>query len=322
VGGQEAAGAAGAMVFASARDAVALLRGGRYELAASMLERVEKDEVHVPGRDPSVAARIREARAIRASFAGDPKASIRLLEASAESFEQAGDAPNACAQRVSVGVGYLELGARGRAERTLRAALASAESMGLLYLAATARHKLGLALALGGALDEARAAEVAAVEAFRAQGHRRLEGAARVYLATVHLLAGDLERADREARLADDLLRRIPPAHAHAMATLARVCLARGRVDEALMAAREAMAILDALHALDEGEPLVRLVHAEALHAAGDVEGARERIAAARDLVKARAARISDLGLRTSFLTRVPEHARTLALAAEWLGAE
>ncbi len=319
-GGHEA-GAAGAMVFASARDAVALLRGGRYELAASVLERVEKDEAPVPGRDPAVAARIREARALRASFAGDPKASIGLLEASAESFEQAGDAPNACSQRVSVGVGYLELGALGRAQRTLAMALAAAEEMGLGYLAAMARHKLGLALGLGGSLDEGLAVERAAVDAFHAQGHAPLEGVARVALATLLLLAGDLVGAEREALLADDQLRRIPPAHANAMAILARVRLAAGSTLEALDLAREAMAILEALHGLDEGEPLVRLVHAEALHATGDDEGARAGIAVARDRLRGRAERIADPDLRTSFLLRIPEHARTFDLAAAWLDA-
>jgi tetratricopeptide (TPR) repeat protein len=311
-------GAAGAMVFASARDAVALLRRGRYELAASVLERLEKDEVPVPGRDPAVAARLREARALRSSFAGDPKASIALLEASADSFEQAGDAPNACAQRVSAGIGYLELGAVGRAQRALVGALRAAEEMGLHYLAATARQKLGVALGLRGALADAIATERAAVEAFREQGHAPLEGAARVGLASLLVRAGDVEAAEREALLAVERTRRIPPAHATALAALARARLAAGRPAEALSSAREAVASLEALRALDEGESGLRLVHAEALHAAGEVDEARERIAAAREILLARAARIADADLRASFLGRIPEHARTLELAEAW----
>jgi hypothetical protein len=64
---------------------------------------------------------------------------------------------------------------------------------------------------------------------------------------------------------------------------------------------------------------MVRLVHAEALHAAGEHEAARGAIESARARLRARAARIDDPSFRQSFLEDVPEHARTLALAGAWL---
>jgi hypothetical protein len=70
---------------------------------------------------------------------------------------------------------------------------------------------------------------------------------------------------------------------------------------------------------LEFGDVLVRLAHAEALNAAGQVEAARSRIAVARDAVLAQASRIRDPGRRASFLENVPENARTLELAGAWL---
>ena len=94
--------------------------------------------------------------------------------------------------------------------------------------------------------------------------------------------------------------------------------LAKGDVSEAAAAAREAMELLEELGGIDEGESLVRLVHAEALSASGDFAGARRMIATARERLLERAAKISDPAWRASFLERVPENARTMALARAW----
>jgi eukaryotic-like serine/threonine-protein kinase len=64
----------------------------------------------------------------------------------------------------------------------------------------------------------------------------------------------------------------------------------------------------------------VRLIHAECLHAAGDQDGARAAIATARERILANAAKIGDADYRRSFLENVPENARTLELARQWLG--
>jgi tetratricopeptide (TPR) repeat protein len=129
-------------------------------------------------------------------------------------------------------------------------------------------------------------------------------------------MSGDLEAAEREARaaLAVDPP---PPIRAHALATLAEVLLRRGDHAAALAAAREAIDLLDTLGALEEGEALVRLIYAEALHASADRRAA-SAILDARDHLLDRAAKIRDPILRRSFLERVPENARTIACAREW----
>jgi hypothetical protein len=67
---------------------------------------------------------------------------------------------------------------------------------------------------------------------------------------------------------------------------------------------------------------LVRLVHAEALHASGAQDAARRAIGDAAARLGAMAGRISDPDYRRSFLEDVPENARTLTLARAWLPQE
>jgi hypothetical protein len=63
----------------------------------------------------------------------------------------------------------------------------------------------------------------------------------------------------------------------------------------------------------------VRLAHAEALHATGAHDAARDAIARARAYLLGVADKIADPSYRASFLEQVPENARTLALATAWL---
>ena len=80
------------------------------------------------------------------------------------------------------------------------------------------------------------------------------------------------------------------------------------------------MALFDQLGGIEEGEALVRLAFAEALEASGDHRGACEAIAIGRTRLLERAGKLRDAEFRRSFLERVADHARTLALAAAWLG--
>jgi hypothetical protein len=62
----------------------------------------------------------------------------------------------------------------------------------------------------------------------------------------------------------------------------------------------------------------VRLAHAEALHATGAHDAARHAITEARARLLIIADKIAAPDYKASFLTRVPENARTLALADTW----
>ena len=160
--------------------------------------------------------------------------------------------------------------------------------------------------------------ESRAIEVLQAQKNLRLEGIARKYLATIEQRAGDLDGAEREVRRSTEILAAVPSLRCDALATLADVLLARGRVDEAREAATQAMAALEAAGKTAVGEAAVRLAYAEAAHAAGDVDGARAAIATAKERLLARAKTLGDPELREAFLSDVAENVRTFARAKEW----
>jgi hypothetical protein len=196
----------------------------------------------------------------------------------------------------------------------LRALLPQAERLGLQRVLTLAKVNMGLALARLGALDEGLAVEREALAQLRAAGDRRFSVQSQSYLATILRLAGDLvgaESAAREAVGASEA----PPLHA--TSTLAQVLLAHGQPAEALEWARPGLTVETAPGA-EGGSTRSRLVYAEALSALGDQPGARQAIADASRRLRERAAWLGDAALERVFLSRVPDHARTLALAQSW----
>jgi hypothetical protein len=169
--------------------------------------------------------------------------------------------------------------------------------MGLSKVSALAKHNLGLALVRRGRIEEARVVELESLRAFEAQGDRRLAGASHLYLAWIFTMGGDVRVA---------------------LATFAWVLLQAKRDAEALKEARAGNDLLEALGAVEDAEAMIRLVYAEALFACGKKDDARAAITRAKDRLVARAEKIKDAELRRSFVEDEPDHARTIALAAEW----
>ncbi|MFO0759125.1 MAG: protein kinase [Byssovorax sp.] len=291
----------------------------RNDEAEALLERAA-EVTTLTGGDPVVLGQLQSARASRSLSDGDVGDYLRRMEDSWASFEQVGDLRGACARAMNVGYARLSLGEDVEAERALRAAIAQAERLGLHNVRFYGKHNLGLALCRQGKLDEARTVEAEAVAAFAAQGDRRMEGASRIYLGLIHLDAGDARTALAEAVTVTGDAACSPPLRASALALQAEALLRQGRGAEALAAAREAMDTLGGLAGIEDGESRIRLVYAEALREAGDLTAARAAIGEARARLLKRAAKVADETLRASFLERVPENARTLAVAGELLG--
>jgi tetratricopeptide (TPR) repeat protein len=302
-----------------------LLAAGRAAEAAELLPAIEALAERGAARDPAAAAAIQDARAYRAFVAGDAAEFLRAAESARASFERAGDLRSAAARQVQIGRAWALVGAYDEAERALRAAVDETSRLGLLPLMASSRRWLGLTLARLGQIEEACSMVTEAVEAFarhaaagdpdtRARGARRREGAARITLATVLLLLGEEETPERQARLALELALGAPELHGPALATLAEILLAEGRADEALAAARQAVALVRRDGTLDSAEARARLVELEALAATGQQSSARAALAEAKHRIVLRAAAIGDPALRQSFLEQVPENARTLDL--------
>ncbi|WP_437313393.1 protein kinase domain-containing protein [Sorangium sp. So ce385] len=303
-----------------ADGAAVLSMVGRYAEGRALLDIVERAYASTDALDVEAAAHLHEARAAHAVCTGDLVAGADGMEAASRAYEQAGDHRNACSTRVNSGSIYAELGDLTRAESMLRAALAEADRMHLQELKLFAEACLAQVLASRGQLAEARSLAESAAASSRQAGLVRMELSARCYLAKISLAAGDLEAAEREARAAAASSQSAPTLGVTAYAVLARALLGLGRVDEAVTTAAEASSMLESFGTLEEGESLVRLAYAEALAASGRRAEAMAAIASARAALLARADKLSDPTWRERFLRDVPDNARTLDLARQWLG--
>ena len=92
--------------------------------------------------------------------------------------------------------------------------------------------------------------------------------------------------------------------------------MALGDAPAAIAEARAAIAVIDRLGGLLQGETTPPLALIEALRATGDVDGAAAAARDAQARLAARAARLGDPAWQASFLT-LADNQRTLALAAE-----
>lgn len=308
-----------AQIECLASGAMILAQGGRPTTAA-FADRAEERFSSGRHLDPRAKGRVMYLRGLRALSAGDVAGGVAAIESAQQHFVEAGDARWACIVQADLGYACSQLGLYEQAEKDLRSALTTGERLGLEWVVAGVQQNLGGALRYLGTADarrEARELEEKAVLALRATGDRRLVGGALTYLASLEHEDGNFEVAEMTARQALDVLD-APPPRAFALAVLAQILLSIGRTADALVAATEAMGICESLGGIEEGETLVRLVYAEAL-AENDRRHDAERAAmAARERLLARAARVTRLDWRRTFLQRVPENVRTLALARRW----
>jgi hypothetical protein len=156
-----------------------------------------------------------------------------------------------------------------------------------------------------------------AVELGRAGTNLLHEALARNALARASVLNGAFDVAEREAMQALRLTHAATVC-VESEALLAETYLATGRAEDALRATERAMTLLERHGAIGHSEAMVRLLYGTALHATGDDNAARAVIALAHRRLLERADRIANAEERHSFLTRVPENARTAALALSW----
>jgi tetratricopeptide (TPR) repeat protein len=311
-----------ALVIAFARVAASALLAGHTTTANALLEVLRSPAACATAEAPEVFARAGETHAIAALLAGDMGAFLVSSEAAADAFSAIGDSRSLAIQRANQGHVYGALGAYERAEAALRHVLEATSQIAVPQLLAAAQQNLGNVLSREGRHDEARALLNASLVMARAQEDRRLEVGARIYLSRSAFETRDAEAA--LAYVAEPVLPKGSPAlHAYALAARARALLLSGRDADAASAADEAMGALDAAGGgMEEGETFVRLAHAEALIATGREADARAALARAREGIEARAARITTLSLRKSFLEDVPENARVLSLCAERAGTK
>ena len=301
---------------AACRLAIMMLRSGHREEAERLVEMVQ-DSPH-SDQHTLVCAWHEVVRAELATHAGDVSVYLAHTEAATEHFTFAGDVRNACLQWHNYGNALMQLGAYERAELVFREVLDLAKPM-QLNLVPGALANLGFTLSRIGALDTAWEVETEALRLCGEQGNRRFEAVASIYLALILAMQRDLEAAVQLARAGVTLAATSPPTLAQAHAVLSAMLLLRDESTEALAEARKAMELLERLGGVEEGEALIRLMLMSALAREGDAKAAREVAEEARVRLQLRGDRIANPSWRRSFLNDVPEHARTLELAAQWL---
>jgi tetratricopeptide (TPR) repeat protein len=293
--------------------------GGQFAMAELFRKRLRAVVEPVAAKNPVARGWMHLADTQRILWVeADPWRALDAGRAARAAFLEAGHRRGALEAQVFVGTTLWRLGLHDEAERALHEAEAAEQGLGITGALRTVSI-IGV-LADRGALDEARAVGEALVTRCQALGFPANEGRARWTLAYVLLVSGDLDAADREFATAIAMLERVPLDRAGATAMRASLRLAQGRPAEALADAREALDRLTERGAPAFRGEFARLVHAEALRATGDVDGATQVIASARAIILAQAEGIADPEVRRCFLTRVPEHRRTLELAAAWLG--
>jgi tetratricopeptide (TPR) repeat protein len=211
------------------------------------------------------------------------------------------------------------LGAYDEEQEHLAALLRSSETAPTVLVGA--RTYAAQVKAARGPLDEALR-DATALLAFSSSTPR--DGGGEVIplglLAKIQLRRGDLEAAEQHALDAIKTCSSCPRVRALALATLAEIRLAARRGADALTLSEQALAALQSIPEAYREGAYQPLIHAEALYATGDHARAREVIERARTELLARADKIGDPSYRRSFLENVPENARALARAREWLG--
>jgi tetratricopeptide (TPR) repeat protein len=280
--------------------------------AGALVDRLDaRSQAHVP----SVAGAILHLRAIRAWLDGRVDLAAIWFGHAVEQWELAGNTRQACLDRTNVGTTLRMLGQYEDSIAVLRCSLDHGQRLGVEHLVKTSVFELALSLGRLGQLDEAlELVRGPLPPSLRERTYRGLTSAWLTLLGSRH--------EDTLAELERNVLRteESPAGSTLGLALAVRACalLGLGRPHEALDAARTGMDILEAAGAIEDGEALLRLVHAEALHATGDYEGGRQAMAEAYAWLCRQAEQIDNPAWRQSFLDRVAEHRRIAELARVW----
>ncbi|AUX47717.1 protein kinase [Sorangium cellulosum] len=298
-----------------------LLWEGVPALAARYMHRIERDLAPALEGDPYAEACVQIARgAWLCQAARDPWGALNAHLAAVRLLDALGHHLYSLLTSTFVAQDCMWLGALDIAEQHIGRVLASEGAPGFASSGAVVfriaslleRRRLTEALDLAGAV--LRRATVRHVATSR-------NAILRLLRAEAYLLCGELAEAEEELRAVGDPDALVPLVRTMLLSSMAELRLRQGRAGEAVAFAREALDWDRRAGAVfAPRQESLPAIYAEALHASGDAEAAREVIRAARDELLARADRISDPAFRRGFLENVSANARTLALASAWLG--
>lgn len=287
---------------------------GSTQVSEAVLGEIEQGAFALGAEFPGTLARFTVSRTILAYVRGDLGAYVEGTRRAVQLFFAAGDQRRELGQRANLVHALVESGAYAQAVAAGRAVEEGASALGVPHTVALARQNLGLALAALGSNEEAERVQLAAMDEFARGGHKRLEGASRIYLALASLATGALDAADAQVDRAVDVLSASPPLFPYALSVRAEIALRRGDVAGARADAKLAMKLLDGLGGEGEGLTSVLLSAAETALAVGDRAAAAEAAERGVLRVRARAATLKDPELQKSF-AEVRENVRLVEIA-------
>ncbi|WP_437311324.1 hypothetical protein [Sorangium sp. So ce388] len=305
----------------ASRMILLLLWEGLPALAERYLRRFERDIMTALAGDPHAEASFQIARgAWLLQAERDPWGALEAHLVAGRHLEGIGHHLYALMTSTFVAQDYLWLGALDAAEQHIERVFAFEGTPGFTTVGATMLRIVSL-------LEQRRLTEVldltgaALRRASALQLTRSRSATMRLLRVEAHFLRSELAEAEEELRAVGDVAALVPVVRTTVLSSMAELRLRQGRVGEAVAFAREALDWDRRAGAVfAPRQESLPAIYAEALHASGDAEAAREVIRAARDELLARADRIGDPAFRRGFLENVSANARTLALASAWLG--
>jgi len=238
-----------------------------------------------------------------------------------QALQAAGDMRTDNILSTHYGKALLELGDRAGAEAHLRETLAVAEQLNEVLPSTFVMVQLARLLATFAPLDQLDEPAQLAMEVIAAK-NMKLTGIAHGVLALIKRRQGHLAGAEEDARIGCEAGRPFPAYVWEVIALRSRILLEQERAEEAIAVAEQGVQELERLDLGGYGEIALRLSLAEALHAAGRIDAAHAALAKTVERLRRRLDNIPDAAWRERYLTQVPAHARLLALAHDWLGAD
>jgi hypothetical protein len=302
----------GVTAVAMVNSAAHLLMSGHPAEAGVLVDRLD---ARVLAGVSSVAGAILHLRALRAWLRNRMDLAAIWYGSAVEQWELAGNTRQACLDRINLGTTLRLLGQYEDSVAVSRRSLDQGRRLGVEHVVSASASELALSLGRLSRLDEAR--ELVRGPLPPSPRERMYRGITRAWLELLGSRPADaLAELDRSVLGADEP--RIGDLLAQAMAVRAVALLDLRRPHEALEAAQASMDILDAAGVIQDGEALLRLAHAEALHATGDHERGHQVMSEAHAWLCRQAEQIENPVWRQSFLDRVAEHRRIAELARAW----
>ncbi len=301
---------------AVAQAANGLVIVGHKSAHEELFERLEQFPPERVEREPELRDALLVSRGLRAYVRGDWFGLETTQRVAAQAKRDVGDERGFFQRLSNAGFASLSLGRYERALATYAEICEGAVKLNMTTLELNATQNSAFVRLCMGEYEAAESGSRKVLAGGKLEAPRSM-AFAHLCLARALLAQGQLEDAEREARLGDE---NAPTStvRMYAQSVLADILLTGGRLDEALQASEESLRLLRPLtSAVAFGDMFAHVIHAAVLRARGDTNAARDAIKEARQIFVTRRDFVSDDEARASFMTKSPDVQRLERVAAE-----